>query len=287
MQTRAASKRKFVSENSPDQGSTNSFHCVEKERGEGRKFFPSFPVSLTKSQRGTSQKNLFTTTIDKLPNVVLSSIFQYLSFEDLSQHRRVCKAFQGQMEELLNRGFDKTRKFADDLYDRFRKMLPRRPSKKKHHPFYDLSSVTENISTIIRMLGYSFKEPIRKGHCCFFAGKVLDLILLELNCIEGELNRNVPRRIAYTFSYLENLRDYESMAIDHLKHYAKKRHNVFLPVLPESKAKLMVTCKNTKEASVQTTDSGLSEKMLKKQISKHYKPFLLHVKSRYLFGRTK
>ncbi|KAI1717539.1 F-box only protein 28 [Ditylenchus destructor] len=150
-----------------------------------------------------------------LPIEINDRILHYLSFHEMSQCRQASKHFKQVFDDKLNNEWIKAQHYAANIDEKFRKLLPRRPSVRSTHPFYNLFMMKNSINMILNRLSESFNEPIAQKKCCFYAGKLLDVIFSELNYINQRIAMNDPGVVMQNF--LHNIQDYEFLALENFK----------------------------------------------------------------------
>ncbi|XP_061400685.1 uncharacterized protein LOC133336402 [Musca vetustissima] len=144
-----------------------------------------------------------------LPNVVLMEIFEYLSYDEVSKKRLVCRRFDHICQQVLNGGFNKVIKQHSINFKRIKALLPRRESERRNHCLARHADILTSIETRISMLSMTYSKYMDLNLCCFIPGKVLDEIFRILRLIAKS---NKPLR---PHEVLQELRDISSMAIEH------------------------------------------------------------------------
>ncbi|XP_026477681.1 F-box only protein 28-like [Ctenocephalides felis] len=143
------------------------------------------------------------------PDIVLEHILSYLSFDEISKMRLVCKSFNKAAQRLLNRGFITMEKKHAAFLKNVKARLPRRESERRYHPLSRHCDILTSIETRISMMSMTYSKYIEQNICCFIPGKVIDEVLRVLKVLE--LTNNPPR----AHEILQELRDISSMAIEH------------------------------------------------------------------------
>ncbi|XP_005175418.1 F-box only protein 28 isoform X3 [Musca domestica] len=144
-----------------------------------------------------------------LPSVVLMEIFEYLSYDEVSKKRLVCRRFDHICQQVLNGGFNKVIKQHSINFKRIKALLPRRESERRNHCLARHADILTSIETRISMLSMTYSKYMDLNLCCFIPGKVLDEIFRILRLI-GKSNKPLrPHEV------LQELRDISSMAIEH------------------------------------------------------------------------
>lgn len=158
-------------------------------------------------------------TLLSLPRSVLESVLSYLSFDEISKIRETCKTFDDVCGDILNRGFRHLERKLATCQAALRTKLPRRESERRTHPLSRHCEVLSAVETRLSLLKMSIMRYVDDGHCCFFAGKVLD----EINRVyrSVQLDSDIPDR---PYTLLNEMRDVSSMAIEHFE-------DVLLPLI--------------------------------------------------------
>ncbi|XP_075160913.1 F-box protein pallbearer isoform X3 [Haematobia irritans] len=144
-----------------------------------------------------------------LPSVILLEIFEYLSYDEVSKKRLVCRRFDQISQQVLNGGFNKVIKQHTINFKRIKALLPRRESERRNHCLARHADILTSIETRISMLSMTYTKYMDLNLCCFIPGKVLDEIFRILRLIA---KTNKPLR---PHEVLQELRDISSMAIEH------------------------------------------------------------------------
>ncbi|XP_065362380.1 F-box only protein 28 isoform X2 [Calliphora vicina] len=144
-----------------------------------------------------------------LPNVMLIEIFEYLSYDEVSKKRLVCRRFDQIAQQVLNGGFNKVIKQHNVSFKRIKALLPRRESERRNHCLARHADILTSIETRISMLSMTYTKYMDLNLCCFIPGRVLDEIFRILRLIS---KTNKPLR---PHEVLQELRDISSMAIEH------------------------------------------------------------------------
>ncbi|XP_037810137.1 uncharacterized protein LOC119602611 isoform X1 [Lucilia sericata] len=144
-----------------------------------------------------------------LPNVMLIEIFEYLSYDEVSKKRLVCRRFDQIAQQVLNGGFNKVIKQHSVSFKRIKALLPRRESERRNHCLARHADILTSIETRISMLSMTYTKYMDLNLCCFIPGRVLDEIFRILRLIS---KTNKPLR---PHEVLQELRDISSMAIEH------------------------------------------------------------------------
>lgn len=148
-------------------------------------------------------------TLDSLPIEIIEKVLSYLSYDEISNKRMVCRRFNTCCKRLLNQGFLKVERFHAKCLKEVKKQLPRRESERRSHPMSRHCEVLTSIETRLSLLGMTFTKYMDMSLCCFIPGKVIDEIYRVLWLLQKE---ETPPR---THEILQELRDISSMAMEH------------------------------------------------------------------------
>uniref|UniRef100_A0A1I8PRC2 F-box domain-containing protein n=1 Tax=Stomoxys calcitrans TaxID=35570 RepID=A0A1I8PRC2_STOCA len=145
----------------------------------------------------------------ELPPIILLEIFEYLSYDEVSKKRLVCRRFDQVAQQVLNCGFNKVIKQHTVNFKRIKALLPRRESERRNHCLARHADILTSIETRISMLSMTYTKYMDLNLCCFIPGKVLDEIFRILRLIAKTTKPLRPHEV------LQELRDISSMAIEH------------------------------------------------------------------------
>ncbi|XP_064484857.1 F-box only protein 28-like [Ornithodoros turicata] len=148
-------------------------------------------------------------TLGSLPMEIIESVLSYLSYDEISSKRVVCRKFDLCCKNLLNQGFLKVERFHAKCLKQVKKQLPRRESERRSHPLSRHCEILTSIETRLSLLGMTFTKYMDMSLCCFIPGKVIDEIYRVLRLLQKE--KTPPR----THEILQELRDISSMAMEH------------------------------------------------------------------------
>ncbi|KAI1712528.1 F-box only protein 28 [Ditylenchus destructor] len=119
---------------------------------------------------------------------IRSKIFGYIKYQELCEIRAVCKKLQYIVEKRLNHAFASLREQLDSLLiDKFFEAMPKKESKHREHPLNDLYSLANIMKRRLDSLAFKFEDPIQDGYCCFYAGKMLDVMFPMFSWINSHL----------------------------------------------------------------------------------------------------
>nr|XP_002124169.3 F-box only protein 28 [Ciona intestinalis] len=156
------------------------------------------------------EKNMNENNIQvNLPVEMILKIFGYLSYDEVSKTRLICKQMNEVASDYLNAGFKTAQ---DQLTKTFREIkdgLPRRESERRKHPLYPKHDALVGLDTRISLLRMTYNKYIAAGLCCFIPGKVLDEIFFLLKKVK------ILPKLPSTSLLLQEVRDISSMAMEH------------------------------------------------------------------------
>ncbi|KAI9588298.1 uncharacterized protein LOC119631555 [Glossina fuscipes] len=144
-----------------------------------------------------------------MPKEIFMDILEHLSYEEISKARLVCRRFDQQCQQVLNRGFNKAMKQHSLSFKRIKALLPRRESERRNHNLARHADILTSVETRLSMLSMTYGKYMDLNICCFIPGRVLDEIFRILVLIS---TTNKPLR---PHEVLQELRDISSMAIEH------------------------------------------------------------------------
>lgn len=145
----------------------------------------------------------------QLPNELQEKIIRYLSYEEISHLRLVCKAFDRICQGLLNKGFTNVDRYHGQCLRNVKTQLPRRESERRNHPLARHCDILNAIETRLSLLSMTFIKYVDMNLCCFIPGKVIDEIYRVLKLVQN--TKSPPR----AHEILQELRDISSMAMEH------------------------------------------------------------------------
>uniref|UniRef100_A0A1L8DCH6 F-box domain-containing protein n=1 Tax=Nyssomyia neivai TaxID=330878 RepID=A0A1L8DCH6_9DIPT len=144
-----------------------------------------------------------------LPDCMIASIFEHLSYDEVSKKRLICKRIDAICQRILNRGFVKMIRLHGINMKKIKAKLPRRESERRNHPLSRHADILTCIETRISMLTMTYGKYIDAKLCCFIPGKVVDEVLRLLRLVQETTLQVRSHEI------LQELRDISSMAIEH------------------------------------------------------------------------
>ncbi|XP_036338290.1 uncharacterized protein LOC118748094 [Rhagoletis pomonella] len=145
----------------------------------------------------------------ELPDCMLLDIFEFLTYEEVSKNRLVCRRINQICQQVLNGGFSRAVRQHTTIFKRIKSMLPRRESERRNHSLARHADILTSIETRISMLSMTYCKYIDLNLCCFIPGRVLDEIFRILSLVSKTRKTLRPHEV------LQELRDISSMAIEH------------------------------------------------------------------------
>eukprot|EP00094_Tigriopus_californicus_P010639 TCALIF_10263-PA protein Name:"Similar to FBXO28 F-box only protein 28 (Homo sapiens)" AED:0.08 eAED:0.08 QI:0/0/0/0.66/1/1/3/0/348 len=146
-----------------------------------------------------------------MPDCVLNRVFDFLSYDEVSQIRVLTKRINHLCQSHLNRGFKGAERYHAECIKEVKSKLPRRESVRRNHPLIRHSDILTAVETRLSLLSMTFMKFVDADLCCFIPGKVVDEIFRVLRKIRHE--KVLPR----AFDVLQELRDISSMAMEHFE----------------------------------------------------------------------
>nr|CAB3245258.1 F-box only protein 28-like [Phallusia mammillata] len=162
-----------------------------------------------------------------LPTELFHKIFSYLSYDDVSKQRLVCKQFNIHAMLVLNAGFTRAQNLHAQSLKQIKDGLPRRESERRKHSLYPKHDALQSLDTRISLLKMTYNKYIWSNLCCFIPGKVLDEVFAVLRHIE------INRQLTSTASLLQEVRDISSMAMEHFDEVIVPTFTNIFPDSPE------------------------------------------------------
>ncbi|XP_053953237.1 uncharacterized protein LOC128860037 [Anastrepha ludens] len=145
----------------------------------------------------------------ELPECMLMEIFEFITYEEVSKNRLVCRRINQICQQVLNGGFSRAVRQHGTIFKRIKSMLPRRESERRNHSLARHADILTSIETRISMLSMTYCKYIDLNLCCFIPGRVLDEIFRILALVSKTRKTLRPHEV------LQELRDISSMAIEH------------------------------------------------------------------------
>ncbi|KAM6139088.1 F-box only protein 28 isoform 3-T3 [Phoenicopterus ruber ruber] len=144
-----------------------------------------------------------------LPIVAIESILSFLSYDETSQLRLVCKRMDLVCQRMLNQGFLKVERYHNLCQKQVKAQLPRRESERRNHSLARHADILAAVETRLSLLNMTFMKYVDSNLCCFIPGKVIDEIYRVLRYVNST---RAPQR---AHEVLQELRDISSMAMEY------------------------------------------------------------------------
>uniref|UniRef100_A0A8C6JVC4 Uncharacterized protein n=2 Tax=Melopsittacus undulatus TaxID=13146 RepID=A0A8C6JVC4_MELUD len=148
-------------------------------------------------------------TLMGLPIVAIENILSFLSYDEISQLRLVCKRMDLVCQRMLNQGFLKVERYHNLCQKQVKAQLPRRESERRNHSLARHADILAAVETRLSLLNMTFMKYVDSNLCCFIPGKVIDEIYRVLRYVNST---RAPQR---AHEVLQELRDISSMAMEY------------------------------------------------------------------------
>ncbi|NXH10575.1 FBX28 protein, partial [Bucco capensis] len=148
-------------------------------------------------------------TLMGLPIVAIENILGFLSYDETSQLRLVCKRMDLVCQRMLNQGFLKVERYHNLCQKQVKAQLPRRESERRNHSLARHADILAAVETRLSLLNMTFMKYVDSNLCCFIPGKVIDEIYRVLRYVNST---RAPQR---AHEVLQELRDISSMAMEY------------------------------------------------------------------------
>ncbi|XP_042537429.1 F-box only protein 28 [Dipodomys spectabilis] len=148
-------------------------------------------------------------TLVALPIVAIENILSFLSYDEISQLRLVCKRMDLVCQRMLNQGFLKVERYHNLCQKQVKAQLPRRESERRNHSLARHADILAAVETRLSLLNMTFMKYVDSNLCCFIPGKVIDEIYRVLRYVNST---RAPQR---AHEVLQELRDISSMAMEY------------------------------------------------------------------------
>uniref|UniRef100_G1KZD1 F-box protein 28 n=1 Tax=Anolis carolinensis TaxID=28377 RepID=G1KZD1_ANOCA len=167
-----AAAERLLSSEAADGGGVS----VALEQHSGRLSPPSSPApqprgeaqALEQQQQQLPQSN----TLVGLPIVAIEGILGFLSYDETSQLRLVCKRMDLVCQRMLNQGFLKVERYHNLCQKQVKAQLPRRESERRNHSLARHADILAAVETRLSLLNMTFMKYVDSNLCCFIPGKV-------------------------------------------------------------------------------------------------------------------
>ncbi|XP_029306299.1 F-box only protein 28 [Cottoperca gobio] len=144
-----------------------------------------------------------------LPIVAIETILHFLSYDEISLLRSVCKRMDMICQRVLNQGFLKVERYHSLCQRQVKAQLPRRESERRNHSLARHADILAAVETRLSLLNMTFMKYVDSNLCCFIPGKVIDEIYRVLRYVNST---RAPQR---AHEVLQELRDISSMAMEY------------------------------------------------------------------------
>ncbi|TRY91600.1 hypothetical protein DNTS_021760 [Danionella cerebrum] len=144
-----------------------------------------------------------------LPIVAVDAILGFLSYDEISLLRLVCKRMDVICQRMLNQGFLKVERYHSLCQKQVKAQLPRRESERRNHSLARHADILAAVETRLSLLNMTFMKYVDSSLCCFIPGKVIDEIYRVLRYVNST---RAPQR---AHEVLQELRDISSMAMEY------------------------------------------------------------------------
>ncbi|XP_034040317.1 F-box only protein 28-like [Thalassophryne amazonica] len=144
-----------------------------------------------------------------LPIVAIETILNFLSYDEISVLRSVCKRMDMICQRVLNQGFLKVERYHSLCQRQVKAQLPRRESERRNHSLARHADILAAVETRLSLLNMTFMKYVDSNLCCFIPGKVIDEIYRVLRYVNST---RAPQR---AHEVLQELRDISSMAMEY------------------------------------------------------------------------
>uniref|UniRef100_A0A9J8D095 F-box protein 28 n=1 Tax=Cyprinus carpio carpio TaxID=630221 RepID=A0A9J8D095_CYPCA len=144
-----------------------------------------------------------------LPIVAIETVLNFLSYDEISLLRLVCKRMDVICQRVLNQGFLKVERYHSLCQKQVKAQLPRRESERRNHSLARHADILAAVETRLSLLNMTFMKYVDSNLCCFIPGKVIDEIYRVLRYVNST---RAPQR---AHEVLQELRDISSMAMEY------------------------------------------------------------------------
>ncbi|KAG7268488.1 hypothetical protein CRUP_000210, partial [Coryphaenoides rupestris] len=144
-----------------------------------------------------------------LPIVAIETVLNFLSYDEISLLRAVCKRMDIICQRILNQGFLRVERYHSLCQRQVKAQLPRRESERRNHSLARHADILAAVETRLSLLNMTFMKYVDSNLCCFIPGKVIDEIYRVLRYVNSTRS---PQR---AHEVLQELRDISSMAMEY------------------------------------------------------------------------
>ncbi|KAF6737408.1 F-box only protein 28 [Oryzias melastigma] len=170
---------------------------------------PADSDSLTPRQSSPLPEQHQNNPLLGLPIVAIEAILNFLSYDEISLLRAVCKRMDMICQRVLNQGFLKVERYHSLCQRQVKAQLPRRESERRNHSLARHADILAAVETRLSLLNMTFMKYVDSNLCCFIPGKVIDEIYRVLRYVNST---RAPQR---AHEVLQELRDISSMAMEY------------------------------------------------------------------------
>uniref|UniRef100_A0A6I8P9U3 F-box protein 28 n=1 Tax=Ornithorhynchus anatinus TaxID=9258 RepID=A0A6I8P9U3_ORNAN len=110
-------------------------------------------------------------TLVALPIVAIENILSFMSYDEISQLRLVCKRMDLVCQRMLNQGFLKVERYHNLCQKQVKAQLPRRESERRNHSLARHADILAAVETRLSLLNMTFMKYVDSNLCCFIPGK--------------------------------------------------------------------------------------------------------------------
>ncbi|CAL8298186.1 unnamed protein product [Merluccius merluccius] len=167
---------------------------------------PPPPPPLPEQQQQQQHQN---NPLLGLPIVAVETILNFLSYDEISLLRAVCKRMDIICQRILNQGFLRVERYHSLCQRQVKAQLPRRESERRNHSLARHADILAAVETRLSLLNMTFMKYVDSNLCCFIPGKVIDEIYRVLRYVNST---RAPQR---AHEVLQELRDISSMAMEY------------------------------------------------------------------------
>eukprot|EP00069_Balaena_mysticetus_P021057 bmy_13237T0 len=114
-------------------------------------------------------------TLVALPIVAIENILSFMSYDEISQLRLVCKRMDLVCQRMLNQGFLKVERYHNLCQKQVKAQLPRRESERRNHSLARHADILAAVETRLSLLNMTFMKYVDSNLCCFIPGKIINI----------------------------------------------------------------------------------------------------------------
>eukprot|EP00071_Canis_lupus_P043359 XP_022276916.1 F-box only protein 28 isoform X2 [Canis lupus familiaris] len=117
-------------------------------------------------------------TLVALPIVAIENILSFMSYDEISQLRLVCKRMDLVCQRMLNQGFLKVERYHNLCQKQVKAQLPRRESERRNHSLARHADILAAVETRLSLLNMTFMKYVDSNLCCFIPGKIREILVI-------------------------------------------------------------------------------------------------------------